>query len=99
MSLTRITSAGHAEPHRDGMATRVNWLRAAVLGANDGIVSMAGLVVGVAGATASRTPILTEKAMLALDRHAARDGLRLEIDGGPFRPGTGSDVRSKIPAS
>jgi hypothetical protein len=28
------------------MATRLNWLRAAVLGANDGIVSTAGLVVG-----------------------------------------------------
>jgi hypothetical protein len=36
---------------------------------------------------------------MRLDRHAARDGLRLEIDGGPCRPGTGSDVRSKIPAS
>ena len=41
------------------MAARLNWLRAAVLGANDGIVSTAGLVVGVAGATASRTAILT----------------------------------------
>jgi vacuolar iron transporter family protein len=41
------------------MATRLNWLRAAVLGANDGIVSTAGLVVGVAGATSSRTAILT----------------------------------------
>jgi VIT1/CCC1 family predicted Fe2+/Mn2+ transporter len=37
---------GHAEPHGGGMATRLNWLRAAVLGANDGIVSTAGLVVG-----------------------------------------------------
>ena len=59
MSLTRITSARHAEPHGGGMATRLNWLRAAVLGANDGVVSTAGLVVGVAGATASRTAILT----------------------------------------
>jgi VIT1/CCC1 family predicted Fe2+/Mn2+ transporter len=59
MSLTRITSVGHAEPHGDGMAARLNWLRAAVLGANDGIVSTAGLVVGVAGATGSRTAILT----------------------------------------
>ena len=41
------------------MATRLNWLRAAVLGASDGIVSTAGLVVGVAGATSSRTAILT----------------------------------------
>jgi vacuolar iron transporter family protein len=37
---------------------KLNWLRAAVLGANDGIVSIAGLVVGVAGATSSSTVIL-----------------------------------------
>jgi VIT1/CCC1 family predicted Fe2+/Mn2+ transporter len=59
MSQTRTVPAGHAEPHGGGMATRLNWLRAAVLGTNDGIVSTAGLVVGVAGATSSRTAILT----------------------------------------
>jgi vacuolar iron transporter family protein len=37
---------------------KLNWLRAAVLGANDGIVSIAGLVLGVAGATDSPTTIL-----------------------------------------
>ena len=47
------------EPHRMGTAQRLNWLRAGVLGANDGIVSTAGLVVGVAGATAARGPIMT----------------------------------------
>ncbi|MDG4858675.1 VIT family protein, partial [Streptomyces sp. T-3] len=41
------------------MSTRLNWLRAAVLGANDGIVSTAGLVVGVAGATGDRGTLLT----------------------------------------
>ncbi|WP_156724475.1 VIT1/CCC1 transporter family protein [Streptomyces apocyni] len=41
------------------MGTRLNWLRAAVLGANDGIVSTAGLVVGVAGATTDRGTLLT----------------------------------------
>ncbi|NBE54896.1 VIT1/CCC1 transporter family protein [Streptomyces boluensis] len=41
------------------MGTRLNWLRAAVLGANDGIVSTAGLVVGVAGATGERSTLLT----------------------------------------
>lgn len=41
------------------MAGRLNWLRAGVLGANDGIVSTAGIVVGVAGATSSRAAILT----------------------------------------
>ncbi|MCB1254186.1 MAG: VIT family protein [Austwickia sp.] len=38
---------------------RLNWLRAAVLGANDGIVSVAGLVIGVAGASASRAALVT----------------------------------------
>jgi len=50
---------GHEEPHAGGMASRLNWLRAGVLGANDGIVSTAGIVLGVAGATASRGVILT----------------------------------------
>lgn len=48
-----------AEPHFVGASDRLNWLRAAVLGANDGIVSVAGIVVGVAGATAQRGPIFT----------------------------------------
>lgn len=38
--------------------SKLNWLRAAVLGANDGIVSIAGLVVGVAGATGDRHTIM-----------------------------------------
>src|SRR5436189_6252495 len=38
---------------------RAGWLRAAVLGANDGIVSTASLVIGVAAATTTRTPVLT----------------------------------------
>jgi VIT1/CCC1 family predicted Fe2+/Mn2+ transporter len=41
------------------MSGRLNWLRAGVLGANDGIVSTAGLVVGVAGATTAAGAILT----------------------------------------
>src|SRR3954451_22808698 len=46
------------EPHDSGAAAvLLNWLRAAVLGANDGIVSTAGLVMGVAGATTDRTAI------------------------------------------
>jgi vacuolar iron transporter family protein len=43
----------------EGLASRLNWLRAGVLGANDGIVSVAAIVVGVAGATANNAPILT----------------------------------------
>ena len=46
------------EQHHDSLGERLNWLRAGVLGANDGIVSVAGLVVGVAGATTDRTAIL-----------------------------------------
>lgn len=41
----------HAETHR---TQRIGWLRAAVLGANDGIVSTASLIIGVAAAEASR---------------------------------------------
>jgi vacuolar iron transporter family protein len=40
-------------------AAHLNWLRAGVLGANDGIVSVAAVVVGVAGATSSTTAIVT----------------------------------------
>src|SRR5258706_1545028 len=46
----------HLERHR---TARVSWLRAAVLGANDGIVSTASLLVGVAAADASHTAVLT----------------------------------------
>jgi vacuolar iron transporter family protein len=46
------------EAHGGSLASRLNWLRAGVLGANDGIVSTAGLVVGVAGATTDRSVVL-----------------------------------------
>jgi VIT1/CCC1 family predicted Fe2+/Mn2+ transporter len=42
-----------------GGAGRLNWLRAGVLGADDGIVSVAGIVIGVAGATPSHGAIFT----------------------------------------
>ncbi len=47
------------EDARPKSTQKLNWLRAAVLGANDGIVSIAGLVVGVAGATDSASAIFT----------------------------------------
>lgn len=47
------------EAHTSHLGGRLNWLRAGVLGANDGLVSTAGLVVGVAGATASLSTIVT----------------------------------------
>jgi VIT1/CCC1 family predicted Fe2+/Mn2+ transporter len=49
----------HEEPHDPNITSRLNWLRAGVLGANDGIVSVAGIVLGVAGATTSRSAIVT----------------------------------------
>lgn len=45
----------HVERHA---SSRIGWLRAAVLGANDGIVSTASLIVGVAAADASRASVL-----------------------------------------
>ena len=47
------------DPHASHITNRLNWLRAGVLGANDGIVSTAGLVVGVAAATTSSSVIFT----------------------------------------
>lgn len=49
----------HFEPHKLNQMSSLNWLRASVLGANDGIVSIAGLVLGVAGATNSTPTIIT----------------------------------------
>lgn len=60
--MARIGEQVHdpdANSGRQGMAQRLNWLRAGVLGANDGIVSVAAIVVGVAGATSGTASILT----------------------------------------
>ncbi|MFC4222701.1 VIT1/CCC1 transporter family protein [Lysinibacter cavernae] len=60
MSTETVNASQHPhEPHREGIAQRLNWLRAGVLGANDGIVSVAAIVVGVAGATTASGPIIT----------------------------------------
>jgi vacuolar iron transporter family protein len=48
----------HHEPQGAGLNNRLSWLRAGVLGANDGIVSVAGIVMGVAGATTDRTDLV-----------------------------------------
>jgi len=50
-----MRSTTHIERHR---SERIGWLRAAVLGANDGIVSTAALIVGVAAAATSRSNVL-----------------------------------------
>jgi VIT1/CCC1 family predicted Fe2+/Mn2+ transporter len=51
----------HTEPHpsKGNEGQSLNQLRAAVLGANDGITSVAGIVLGVAGATSSKSTIVT----------------------------------------
>ncbi|MGV9720019.1 VIT1/CCC1 transporter family protein [Nocardia beijingensis] len=60
MARTTDASGAHPhEPHGDGFASKLNWLRAGVLGANDGIVSTAGLVVGVAAATTDTSALFT----------------------------------------
>lgn len=46
------------EPHRVSHLAKLNWLRAGVLGANDGIVSIAALLVGVAAATSNTEAIM-----------------------------------------
>ena len=52
----RLRTRAHTERH---LAHRAGWLRAAVLGANDGILSTASLVLGVAAAGAGRSAIVT----------------------------------------
>jgi len=53
--MTRLRSHPHTEHHA---VKRIGWLRAAVLGANDGIVSTASLIVGVAASGAGQQAIL-----------------------------------------
>jgi len=50
-----LTIDNYLEPH---YISRSNWLRAAVLGANDGIISVSSLAIGVAAASSTREPIL-----------------------------------------
>jgi VIT1/CCC1 family predicted Fe2+/Mn2+ transporter len=58
-SFLLVTSPGSRHVLEDHKSHRVGWLRAAVLGANDGIVSTAGLVIGVAAASTSRSAVFT----------------------------------------
>jgi vacuolar iron transporter family protein len=51
MSRPRV----HPEHH---LVNRIGWLRAAVLGANDGILSTASLIIGVAAAAATQSSVL-----------------------------------------
>ena len=58
-AATEAGSSHRHEPHTGSLSARLNWLRAGVLGANDGIVSTGALVVGVAAATTSSSAIAT----------------------------------------
>jgi len=62
-----VDPSGHAdEPHAvQGLSRQLNWLRAGVLGANDGIVSVAAVVIGVAGA-GGRVSVLWTSGLAAL---------------------------------
>jgi VIT1/CCC1 family predicted Fe2+/Mn2+ transporter len=55
MSNTKITIDNYLDNH---YIHRSNWLRAAVLGANDGIISISSLAIGVAAASSTREPII-----------------------------------------
>lgn len=48
----------HHHHHEDHLVHRIGWLRAAVLGANDGIVSTASLLVGIAAASAGKPAVI-----------------------------------------
>jgi VIT1/CCC1 family predicted Fe2+/Mn2+ transporter len=58
MTSETIDISQHEHGDVEGLSNKLNWLRAGVLGANDGIVSVAGIVMGVAGATSNNTQIL-----------------------------------------
>jgi VIT1/CCC1 family predicted Fe2+/Mn2+ transporter len=57
-ATTEISGAPADEPQNGRIASKLNWLRAGVMGANDGIVSTAGMVTGVAGAAVSHEGVL-----------------------------------------
>lgn len=54
------------EPHKAGIGQKLNWLRAGVLGANDGIVSTAGVVIGVAAAAPGNVLAMATAGLAAL---------------------------------
>lgn len=58
MATISVPALPTAKPVESTSAARLNWLRAGLLGANDGIVSVAAVVVGVAGAGAAVGPVL-----------------------------------------
>jgi VIT1/CCC1 family predicted Fe2+/Mn2+ transporter len=75
------SEAAHStiDPHESHVANRLSWLRAGVLGANDGIVSTAGLVVGVAAAYAAKG-LSAETARVVARELTDRDAFAAHID-------------------
>lgn len=70
--VTTPTGAHAArDPHDASLGERLNWLRAGVLGANDGIVSTAGLIVGVAAVDPSNTHAIATAAVAGILAGAA----------------------------
>lgn len=57
-TVSDMLTESEIEARPNALGSKLNWLRAGVLGANDGIVSIAGLVMGVAGATQDNFAIL-----------------------------------------
>ncbi|WP_111836550.1 VIT1/CCC1 transporter family protein [Actinomyces bovis] len=57
-SVAGLSAALETKTDSSDLASRLNWLRAGVLGANDGIVSVAGLVIGVAAANPNATGVI-----------------------------------------
>ena len=57
-ALSKAMDEAGAGPRNTSIASKLNWLRAGVLGANDGIVSTASIIFGVAGAAASRSTLI-----------------------------------------
>ena len=58
---------------------RSNWLRAAILGANDGILSTASIIIGVAAASQTRDPIVLEEELLELAKIYVQRGLDKDL--------------------
>ena len=70
------------DPHASHLTNRLNWLRAGVLGANDGIVSRAGLVVGVnmANGRSAETPRVVARELADRDAFAAHVDVEPAVD-------------------
>ncbi len=66
MTTEPSTEFHQDEHHQQNVGQRLNWLRAGVLGANDGIVSTAGVVIGVAAASPSNVLVIATAGIAAL---------------------------------